>query len=159
MSNNWRRKAGFITLMMACVLIVVWAKTRSTAKFYFCEPGAYSLNLYGSAESSLILGVYRGTDPSILPRSNCWAQSEVSQANAVSEILRESRTSGRAFSMSTMLSHNQLKEDFTHQMVLTVLLIPCWSVVLPLTLLSAYLLLSKPVKAKLPVNSQIISSL
>lgn len=119
---RWRRKAGIVTLMMACGLTVMWMRS--------------------SIVIDAILSPMGGRQHNVISFRNnitwsCWDLE-----------YREAEYSGRAFPLAPELFHfimDQIdarrgRPGFRQWVV------PYWCLVLPSTLLSAYLLLWEPQK-------------
>ena len=104
--KGWRRKAGLVTLAMACVLAVAWMRS-------------YVI------EDRIVLSTTPGASGQHAPGA------------------------------ANMIASRQGKLWLYHWMAagLEEFAVPYWSLVLPLTLLSAWLILAKPRKAKAATGS------
>lgn len=114
----FRRKIGLLTLMMACVFMAGWGRSDKITDFVaVCDLNG-TISVVESSESEI--SFYRTLDPPPLNSPLIWADSRNrhnSRIPILDPLEGETFPSGWA--------------------------IPYWSIVLPLTLLSAYLLLSK----------------
>ncbi|MDB5343031.1 MAG: hypothetical protein JWP89_1408 [Schlesneria sp.] len=146
--HGWRRKAGCVALIMACVLMVGWFRSRlvqDEIRISVC----YANLFFNSCNSTLTWWQLSGLD-SASPQ--CFAL----------QWLTHPEIRGRMFSFSELVT---LEEGSsltpTHVYVpreeqgaaLVNWTVPYWSIVLPLTLLSAYLLLV-PSRKRPPTESQ-----
>jgi hypothetical protein len=132
--RGWRRQVGAVTLFIACVLTMGWVRSGSTEdrttmilsqRFY----------LFVSSRSSI----------------SWWAMDNKGSPSSVVQMIGRSSATN---SPRPALSHSDIIEVLTHLYAVgdgrdNPLNVACWtvaywSVVLPLTILSAYLLLSKP---------------
>ena len=126
--KGWRRKVGCVTLVMACVFAVGWVRSltrRDTFDFGRVE--------IVSLESSLAVAIW--------PRSNLrLPQWFTEDSRSIDSVFgpHGCRSRGAGFWSSGIA-------DLQSTLIVVA---PYWSIVIPLTLLSAYLLLSKPRVAK-----------
>jgi len=133
--KGWRRKIGVVALVMACVFIAGWVRSFSMMDF-------------------MLLPSLQGNDPRRLDRCLVsWDQCLV--------VLREGRRTGSYISSRP---YGDLRDRLFNNPALewkwsgfgfgsgatkgaplhSLVAVPYWSIVIPLTLISAYLLLSKP---------------
>ena len=149
--KGWRRKAGLVTLVMACLLTVGWM--RSIAEFdCFCLTGNSWLHVswfnvtIQSAEGRLTL--FRDS-PDYGIAALWWSGENAKTIEpydplGVAEGIHiEWRRDWACFTFGAyhVLEGTELIRTDVYD-------IPYWSLVLPLTLLSAWLILIKPRKAK-----------
>ncbi len=115
--KGWRRKAGLVTLAMACVLMVGWMRS-------YLIIDAVSLGAVKQGQSLMSKGGRLGlTDQWFYDKDQLyWKSFTIAQARIMFPI------------------HGGPDIRFW--------VVPYWSLVLPLTLLSAWLILAKPRKAK-----------
>ena len=151
--RGWRRKLGCVALVMACAFTAGWVRSR-TANDYVIMP----TNSAGYFVGSDSLGL-------------CWIKSENLD---YPEVWYELYGPGVSLEFNTPyqrpIDHNaettcsqwlgfqaiQINSNILRVRDRKVkLVLPYWSVVLPLTLLSAYLLLSRPRPVKPPVQQSI----
>jgi len=142
--RGWRRKAGFATLSMACVFAAVWMRSEGTVYIVASREKGIPLSfISGCGEFAFVGSGYfgircldyeNGTNPEF------YFSYPVRRRGRRTEILRESweahklKVFRQDFPRATAIS-----ENFTQ-----ITTVPCWSIVLPMTMLSAWLLLSKP---------------
>ena len=136
--RGWRRKAGCITLALACVFIVIWVRSLIVVDTLQFDSGKFIREDLVSVRHHLIWGrIYEEgavTKPS-------WRTSPIARVvtfDGFMELTRLNRSwrfcgfSGGKF---------QVKKSALGESGFCV--IPYWSIVIPLTMLSAFLLLSK----------------
>jgi len=134
--KGWRRKAGCVALVMACVLMAGWVRSA-----FCCDTIGYDVfSCIGGLEHSQ--GLWSG-----------WAIVSSVDANGT---MTEDREEYGPF------THAELRDYFESRPIswgkyypdgsVTYWRVPYWSIVIPLTLLSGYLLLVKP-RPKKPTES------
>ena len=146
--RGWRRKVGVVTLLMACTLTLIWLRSDVIRDKIDLCPSFYwpQLPWYGEIVS--------------LQGSLGWHRYEMESGNG--GIGTNSPATFSSFKVKHYFACSPKIEDTlvwqwkwggfgygagkTHLrgMSAQVWIIPYWSIVIPLTLLSAYLLLSKP---------------
>jgi hypothetical protein len=134
--HGWRRKLGVVTLVMACVLIAAWVRSLSMNDNLVLARDrhrAYCLiSLNGEIAIWITTSVTPATSTSLLPR---WLggpiQGESWEAHHLGYLFKRN---GFGSGIATLDSLGSTALFW---------LIPYWSVVIPLTLFSASLLLSK----------------
>jgi hypothetical protein len=132
--RGWKRKVGVVTLVMACVFMVGWV--RSQFKFdnleIPCGTARYGVSsAFGGLDFYRLTGLTRAlTWRSVNYTSNLltWDSDEVGSFPSVIEWKWD--WAGFRFEVSHI--GNRRDEDY---------MIPYWSIVYPLTMLSAFLLL------------------
>ena len=157
--KGWRRKAGCVTLMMACVLLFGWA--RSTGQ---CDEIFWTFNQSRHDVDSLdnCICINRQTpapDPSFMQSG--WVSAKLSEVGGYRPEDRNNEGTFPRFDPMKRYDNSMSKirwrwdwigfhagvADNDDRAVISRIetyMIPYWSIVVPLTLLSAYLLLSKP---------------
>lgn len=134
--KSLRRKIGIVTLVMACVCFVAWIRSfQKMDRVIRSSNGALSsVTLYHGS-----LYWFRVT-PSEGETSTRWRSSDAPTApiSVWQDYEPTSRLNWCGFDFGAGRSKNG------SEIVLNLWAIPCWSIVLPLTLLSAWFLLSKP---------------
>ena len=152
--NGWRRKAGLVTLAMACVLAGGWMRSyviedefiwRSQTLAYFLKSANGRINYETNSNESVVKDVYSLAFPTGWRR---WpgvlyepADPSDEPGDIFDDLVVESRWRWGGFDFGTAVSS-------FFSMRLSIWIVPYWSLVLPLTLLSAWLILIKPRKAK-----------
>ena len=135
----WRRKFGVVALGLACLFEVVWVRSSDREEELWCccvDRGRISASWTdGHILCSLIMG-----QPT---ESVGWTSRYFEPIDIVMTRLSGSTTRAR---ISVQASHfviiSRRGDFYIHG-----LLIPLWSIVIPLAFLSAWLLLSKPRKS------------
>jgi len=159
--RGWKRKAGCVTLAMACAFITECVRTFDVHdKISYCPASniKYALAARGEVidwtRSESVDGASINQPGFSWRRIPKWTKSQLTPTEikiSESRLLDwDRRLCGFAF------YSGQIKVPFTNGPVITVRMIGCsvpfWSIVVPLTALSAYMLLNKPrEKNKQPV--------
>lgn len=131
---GWRLCAGCITLMLACVLMVGWVKSiwfQDEIEFCF---GSQSLVTFYSVDQSVTWAAYRGRGVHDFLSIPVWRTRPRIVIFGDADVNWTCRWGGFA---SGQVHFNETSDYILFWRF------PYWSVVLPLALLSAYLLLSK----------------
>jgi len=138
--KSWRRTIGVVTLMLALVFTGGWVRSLSVMDVVLFGSGKYTMEHCVSVDHSLVWGRLRTDDSRSIIVFPVWETSGSSNLDAFLD-RANLRCSWRrcGFGVGEM---NAGPAD-RH----TIWIIPYWSIVIPLTLLSAWLLLSKPRKA------------
>ena len=139
--SGWRRKVGVVTLLVACVFMAGWVKSILAIDIAVIPLGVYSAVTVFSEDQ--LFGVQYQFEPLGLHRTT--RLSWVSHAT-------EHHISKNLFPDARLTWHYRLwgfgcaeyPDIRANGSRLIFWLIPYWSIVLPLTLVSAFLLLSKP---------------
>jgi hypothetical protein len=136
--RGWRRKAGVVTLVMALALLVGWVRSRVVLD-------SLSFAVRSQVTESLVSGgglVAWQAKTNSSPPSVTWNTAPVTDSfdgfNNPSM-----RWSWRGFGVGELVP----EEEFDIERIVF-RIVPYWSLVLPLTILSAYLILWKPRKSK-----------
>lgn len=137
--NGWRRKAGVVTLVLACVFTAGWVRSFTTLDGLFFNPGPTRLMLF-STVGKLSLAIRINGELKHEPFY--WLRRPPAPA---AHRLPDDPFEG-PFSTRWSLFGFEFKE--MARLPYPIWTVPYWSIVLPLTLLSAWLLLSKPRVAK-----------
>lgn len=149
--HGWRRKAGCVTLMMACVLMCGWIRSFVGREYalFLCDND--TTNRLVSFNGKIDWERFHQEGPKRLSRSQ-FSDAETILENDKKRDCELKWTFlgfGRGEYRSELL--DLFKSSNPHlpfeSLTQSVWIIPYWSVVLPLTLLSAYLILWKPRKA------------
>jgi hypothetical protein len=128
--RGWKRKLGCMTLVIACAFAAPWIRSYSICDdFTLSKHGQFDSLVSVDGQLFTTSGPYRGPDEfrrttrRAQPIQNLWAGRFEWQWRCCGFGSASSSTQNRTIYLK---------------------IIPYWSVVLPLTLMSAYLLLSKP---------------
>lgn len=126
--HGWRRKAGLVSLVIACVLMGIWVRSRVV-----CDAVEVSRGGRGHFIASMQSGVV-------------WCARD-SDAQADWRIGSRSLADARVGDMPlAKIVEQLLNADHNQQVNLTVWTIPYWLLTIPTVVLSAYLILWKPRK-------------
>ena len=125
--HGWRRKAGVVSLVVACVSMGIWFRSTFKGDYLRQERGSIS-HVFISADGEL--------------KSLSWKSSGQLKGNDISLGL-----SPGFLSKSYTTTVNELT---TSNVSFREFHLPYWSITIPLTLLSAYLILWKPRKCQSP---------
>ena len=142
--RSWRRKVGVVTLVMACVLMAGWVRS-----FTFVEGVAIPIGIKMSAslvsnDSSLVWLTQDGGDFLMFPHFTSRRFSEIDDRIFENPFFQwRWKWGGFGFGASVEGS-----KQIGNQMIVmapgSLVVIPFWSIVISLTILAAFLLLSKP---------------
>jgi hypothetical protein len=142
----WRRKAGCVTLVMACVFARGWLRSFDNLDFVnVVREGTVLLSLFSGFENcggNLFISM-DGSPDSFSTRLVTYRKTDM-------------HSSYDAFERSVPTAHLwrlhfggfDLGQSMSLGSLQTTLQAPYWSIIIPLSLLSGYLLLSKPRQAK-----------
>ena len=146
--HGWRRKIGVVSLFLACVYMAGWVRSL-TDEDCFCRVQRLGNTELISADGSIgwrqVVLLYSNTSTSMGHPANGYSRRKsrpiqlfpiVSAYHKWDSDL-DFRFAGFAF-VSALATWNDIRSS--------IWIIPYWSIVLPLTLLSAWLLLSPPRK-------------
>ncbi len=139
-----RRKIGVLMLMMACVLMAGWVRSLHRADFLACEPGHVYMGLH-SVDTMLTGQLIAGKDLSPWGWPYFWSIDYVPHEEAVLH--------GDPWQLNTAgIRFKTIAESpYVYKGYLVAVCYP-W-IVVPLTMLSAWLLLSKPRPPKTKADS------
>jgi len=131
----WRRKIGVLTLVMACVFAAGWVRSLSVLNFLHRSAGLVSYMEFESSNGNLVWWSTSKHEFANPPRLT-WSIGDLQYRFQFIE--------DRHVRWSLKIWGFRIGEAYRRK----VWVIPYWSIVIPLTLISAYLLLSKPRVAK-----------
>ena len=144
--RGWRRKVGVVTLVMACVFMAGWMRSLTFNECVMIQFRKDWSDEFASSDSSLIWACHRTRLASgLLPvfysnrrtdDDGIWKRQFVQWRWRLLGF-GHGGDDGGAKSIGNLIIHTSPSK---------VTVIPYWSIVIPLTALSAYLLLSKPRK-------------
>ena len=162
--HGWRRKTGYVTLAVALVLTCGWVRSFFVADILLIT---FPRTFYEFDSNRFGISFYQRTwiDPDIFLE---WARFPQMQVQFHPGVRVPRRVTGRLSVYGPLSSvpagwrwefwgfyfgkgprpGKDGRFSRIHRNIVTQLIVPYWSVVLPLTALSAYLLLIKPVKVK-----------
>lgn len=139
----WRRRFGMLILAVTCLLAIAWVTSLTFNSSVCCSIGKTPTHCFGSIDSSLIWTVDYNRNFSNWPSFSHTRRTDRFRLFNNPFVKWRWRRNGFGIGDTT---ENQVNYEgmsvYISKSTLTV--IPYWSIVTPLTLLSAYLLLSKP---------------
>ena len=135
--KGWRRKTGLLTLMIALVFMGAWARSVSVMDAVQIRSGMYTMEHCVSVDHSLVWGRLRAEDSRSIIVFPVWEASKASNLDAFLD-----RANLRCSWRRCGFGVGEMKAGPADRH--TIWVIPYWVIVIPLTLLSAYLLLAKP---------------
>lgn len=146
--KGWRRRIGLLTLLISCVFMVGWVRSQN-----FVDLVVFPGKIFPKGNSIFSCA---STD-SAVECQRLWGDSDASNFSGVWKSFpndahqRAHRHDGYISEWHRgwcgfLIDEGRWGQPTTHR--LRVWVVPYWSIVIPLTLLSAWLLLSKPRVAK-----------
>ena len=140
--RGWRRKIGCITLLMAFGFMVGWVRSQTIGDgiHFNSADKSWTYFLLASADSSITIIVERCPSEMVYPE---WISSELNAPEVIdSEKFEDSfKWHWRFCGFGCGVEEGNQNSKWTRTVI------PYWSIVIPMTLLSAFLLLSKPRKS------------
>ena len=135
--QGWRRKIGVVTLIMACALMGLWLRSQSVFDHVYIPLGNHKCDFLASCEGKLSWGRRTNVESYEMPPRPGWTRILIDvTGEPVNETADDRlRWHWKWFGFGVY--------DWADEPV-RVSEIPHWSVVLPLTVLSVYLLLINP---------------
>jgi len=131
--HGWQRKMGAVTLLMACAFMVLWVRSRLVADFVKFSPVFEISHDLSSNDGEFQLTIWNK-----LPRKPQWRTMRIERAPD------EGADAASRWPIETGWILQVTADSPQYPKRGRVVIIQCWVIVIPLTLLSAYLLLSKP---------------
>jgi hypothetical protein len=140
---GWRRKTGVVTLAMACGLTSAWLRSVAYQDTFTISSPGDSQTLLVSSTQQLIIAMVSGASASSTP---FWMSRNIESGDgwlltAADNLRIYIGFHGQSFRFGTTVTAWASKA-----VSLTTLHFPYWSLVIPLTLISAYLILWMPRK-------------
>lgn len=139
--KGWRRKAGVATLALACVFTVWWVRSLSVQDNIWIRLGDLNTTMFSSVGGHF-----------------AWVRYFLHDDNDAIGFFQWNTLEGSKFSdyfeWSPVVQWSHPLFTYLEYENSVVCVVPAWCIVLPLTLLSAYMLLSKPRPAKQPDPTQ-----
>jgi hypothetical protein len=139
--HGWRRKAGFVTLLMACVFAAGWVRSLSGYDGILWPSGTGRVFGLISTDQHFVCGVRDSVfsnEPLGFPR---WRRLDFRSVNKWVDEIPDKSWQFRQGNFAVIQTKNENS---------TLCFVPCWSIVIPLTTISAWLLSSKSRPAKPP---------
>ena len=143
----WRRKIGCVTLVLACLFLAGWVRSSFFIDGLVIPLGMKSSASLVSSDSSLIWLTQQGDGLFCYPNLVSRRFSDIDD-RIFENPLFEWRWKRCGFGIGACVDGTKQVGNQMIQMTPgTVAVVPCWSVVIPLTLISALLLLSNSRKS------------
>jgi len=144
--KGWRRKAGILALVLACVFAAAWVRSLGTRDDFSIATGELSMRslmMFRGSVAFVSLQEDEDTEVFVEIRSG-WHSDPIpsGELHPLDPLNRDYswRWKGFGFSFGKAVYPDELR--------IHLVLVPLWSLALTPTLLSAYLLLTKPRVAK-----------
>ena len=137
--SGWRWKTGVVTLVMALLFVLGWTRSPSVVDAIQFGSGRLTMEHCVSVNGSLVWGRLRKEDPKSIIVFPVW---EASENSTLDGFLAKAnlRCSWRRYGFGS----GELNVDSSDRFQHTIWIIPYWSIVIPLALISVWLLLGKP---------------
>ena len=146
--QGWKRKAGIVTLAMACLLAAGWVRSTASSDYIRIFPVQFHGVLIVSAQQAILVQVWSGAirqSPETTTRNKPRKKKPDYQPERFGIHLDEELTRRMKFSggIGTVFQPEKGRFERYHEFKA-----PYWAIVIPLTLISASFLLSKPPKTR-----------
>ena len=142
--HGWRRKIGIVTLVIACVFMVGWVRSHSVQDVLSIHSGRHTSESVSSVKCVLVWQQCQIDDAEYMTALPEWTtypfHSETKWYDETGMVWRW-QLCGFGF--------GELPSDLVEGVQARYFFIPYWSVTVPLTLVSVWLLLSRPRKSNL----------
>ena len=149
--KGWRRKIGLVTLALAMVLMCGWFRSYSASDWLSIHTGEFTIQSLASMDCSLVWGGIDGRESKFVPNIHMWHTGEAISIDD-DRLHKDGRQRFRWLGFEVVDFYEEYYVGDMQPPLATVRstiwIFPYWSLVLPLTLLSAWLILMKPRKAK-----------
>lgn len=140
--KGWRRKVGCVTLVMALLTFCVWGFGHSALVGYTIFTGEHRIEMFGSSSNGFFWTVIDGPEESWATPgyvSTGWHFRYVPSYDCLDHIEIDWHWQCCGFHSANGKGIQDVPQ--------TAFVVPHWSIILPMTLLSAFLLLTKPRKS------------
>lgn len=146
--QGWKRKVGCITLVMVCLFVAGWVRS-SGAYDVFAAPFGDTVLFVENLEGRFLLSVFQlhqvhPRTKARYPQSMEWRTAEKRSGSFLIQV-------DRIWGKPLFQILRKTEGSGGNNIEITFLSIPYWSIVVPLTLISVWLLLSRPRPQKRPV--------
>ena len=143
----WRRKIGVMTLGLTCLLVMGWVRSFSLTDFVQSEISSQSCVFLESSAQTIGAGMERANERNP-PIWNIFPTLDTTRSSGIKPLndIQHFRWNEQWHDFGIGGNYDNYPDN-----LLLEVQAPYWSTVIPLTLLSAYLLLAKPRGAKSPV--------
>jgi hypothetical protein len=136
----WRRKIGVLTLFLACVSTFGWVRSLTIRDELWRYNGQQHYGLISEWHSLKWIGLKFGSVPNVTPSVD-WESAVISTRKTPSDFFGNKSSCWRWRYCG--FGYGESESGAENNSILKLLFFPYWSIVVPLTLLSAWLLLSK----------------
>lgn len=146
--RGWKRKVGVVTLLMAVLLIVGWIRSYLVCDTVNIQTGPFTVQFISSVDALLMWMGIDGRKSWVVPKVHFWETTDsydLDQNGLNHESRRLDWHNSAVYNFSEQWYTGAEEPPIEVEMAFWIF--PYWSIVLPLTLLSAYLLLGKPRRA------------
>jgi hypothetical protein len=145
--RGWKRKAGVVTLMVACMFAVGWVRSRFVSDSFGFPVGTEIAIACASGWESLVFSPFRGEKIASIPAGMQLGKA-LDAPDQADDLFSDPGITWSFLRYGFGIGESS---DGTEDGIeIDVYAMPYWSIVLPLTATSAWLLLSKPRPAKRP---------
>lgn len=144
----WRRKFGVVTLVLVCQFTAAWVRSKVIQDEFTYATGATSGQIIATKDGHLLWMIFHNVRPTLLPDFPYWSNEPFQTFDKF--YTDKSKTWKWRFCGFYSGTAPNPKS--------TIFLVSFWSIVIPLTLISVWLLLSKPRTARKPESSPAISN-
>lgn len=140
--HGWRRKAGLVTLVMACLFTAGWVKSLRLTDIVVFNSGAHSTELFYSFDSSIVWAHFQGEEPvgATIPE---WDTVSKTEYSFFEDPEYDWHLRGAGFGIGRCA-----RKNLAH-----IGIAPYWATAVPLAVVSAYLLLAPPQKRRSPIQA------
>ena len=143
--KGWRRKVGCVTLVMACVVTLMWMRSLDIEDSLTESKELGTTYFVGSRNQQLLWAKQEGV---FWKAKGVWEEHKLGSSPFVSVQDYQSQSRKNWCGFRFEVGESEMRGPIVGKVRLVIVAIPYWSLVLPLTLLSAYLILWKPRKRK-----------
>lgn len=148
--HGWRRKVGCVSLVMACAFASAWVRSLTIADLFAFHVASQSYDCFSSSRYGIGWNRWTSNTPNILSRTPRfkWAIRYDKNLKSFEELLLTPPLRWEAGLLFVRIGHGKERDyDLVRG---SYFIMPHAFVVIPLTLLSAYLLLWKPRRRPFP---------
>lgn len=148
--KGWRRKVGCAALVMSLLLTGGWIRSLGLCEEIYSSYGVRSLAFLASGDGYVACGHARANNADGFPQKSDWPTLS---PEGLYNALKAYRWTGPCvgFGLGTLEIDEHTAAELESSLILAA---PYWSIVVPLTLLSGYLLLSSPRSQKSVASTQ-----
>lgn len=145
--RSWRRKFGLLTLVMACIFMAGWIRSRYVQDTFTVPVGFNSYIQIAFLSQHMLVGAVTLTDTG--GGSSDGIRFWMSQDRNVNEwLVYEFQGNSASLESSDGFGTDRASSGFlTKRLQYSMAKCPTWAIVSPLTAISAFLLLTKPRKS------------